>query len=203
MVVQLLDDFKISGVNGTRILDRLFCFLVLLLKLEIWMTRLCQWALNSGQKQSKWQVLGLPNGTCPLTSHNTCEALPESRGCNLRPTWTDGSVRSAPADKWSQSRGFSWHVNVIFILTETIFRCLHGVWGAGASLIKVDHKVQLPGITFAMCEEHHQTGNTRRSTVLLLTHHVSESLLFSESEVTQRLWKPVRADYLWDWLLSK
>lgn len=59
MVVQLLDDFKISGVNGTRILDRLFCFLVLLLLLEIWMTTLSQWALNSGQKHSRRQVLGV------------------------------------------------------------------------------------------------------------------------------------------------
>lgn len=54
-----------------------------------------------------------------------------------------------------------------FILTAVIFRCLHGVRGVGASLIKVDNKVQLPGPAPAVCEEHHKTGNFRPSVLLL------------------------------------
>lgn len=87
----------------------------------------------------------------------------------------------------SQGHGFSWHGNVIFILTEITFRRLHGVWGAGPSPIKVDHKVQLPRITFAMCEEHHQTGNIR---CLRLP-----SVVVNRASWRAGFGKPVGADY--------
>lgn len=126
-----------------------------------------------------------------------CEWLPECHegcGCNMRASRTDGTVCYPCADTWLRGQRFSWHVNVNFILTVIIFRRLHGVWGAGSPLIKVDNKVQLPRIASAMCEEHHQTGNTRRllfPTVLLLTRYVRLSFLrwaHGDLQATETSW---------------